>query len=326
MMKKIIIPALLILGMHSVSYAAINEVVKEASGSGSTQHQAVSEALLVAVQSVNGASVAQRVDMNEIVNVSMSNQHFSTSNQTTPVYSVQNPTAGSVTKFQVLSVSGSKGSYRARVRAHVAQFESTKQDQYQRRIAVLPFQFKNQTIAKVGIPASDFSIDMAESLGNLLAQNTQLSLVDRHYIEEMALEKAFLNWDGAPVELARIGQKVGADLLVVGRINELSSAGQERMYGMQAGAAEVRIMWRVIEANTGKVITSGNFNRVLSQNKFQNILNNQLDDSRAEVIAQGLSHEVLAGLKLQPDIRQVVSEYTPTYDVTPGSSEQPVKW
>ena len=313
-------------GMHSVSYAAIKEVVKEASGSGSTQHQAVSEALLVAVQSVNGASVAQRVDMNEIVNLSMSNQHFSASSQTTPVYSVHNPTAGSVTKFQVLSVSGSKGNYRARVRAHVAQFESTKQDQHQRRIAVLPFQVKNQTTAKRGVPASDFSIDLAESIGNQLAQNAQLSLVDRHYLEEMHSENMFLSWDGAPAELARIGQKVGADLLLVGRINELSSAGQERMYGMQAGADQVRIMWRVIEANTGKVITSGNFNRVLSQNKFQNILNSQLDDSSAEVIAQGLSYEVLVGLKLQPNNRQMTSEYTPTYDMTPGSSERPVKW
>lgn len=65
-----------------------------------------------------------------------------------------------------------------------------------------------------------------------LAQSGQLSLLDRHYLSEMQSENEFLQWDGAPQELARIGQKVGADYLLVGRINDISAAsGQQRCTG-----------------------------------------------------------------------------------------------
>lgn len=328
-MKKILLTALIAGCMSSSTFAALKEVVKEASGSGVSQHQAISEALLVAVQSVNGATISSRVDLEETVNISMSNNHWSYSGKVSPVFSVASVGSGSVTKFQVLSISGSKNNYRARVRAHVVQYESSVHDQHLRRIAVLPFQFyeKNNRSAS-NSSADEFSSELADLLGNYLSQSGQLSLVDRHYIDEMQFENAFLLWDGAPHEMARIGQKVGADYLLVGRLNELSAANAQQMYGMNQGSEQVRLTWRVIEANTSKVVASGVFNRTLPKNSVQNILNDTLNDSSAEKIAQGLSQEVLVGLKLTPstsyDLQNAV--FTPTYDMTPGSSEQPIKW
>lgn len=108
MMNKIFL-ALLLAGYATTSaFAALKEVVKEASGSGATQHQAISEALLVAVQSVNGATVSSRVDYETTVNMSVSNNKWSYSGKVSPVFSVDNTGSGSVTKFQVLSVTGSK--------------------------------------------------------------------------------------------------------------------------------------------------------------------------------------------------------------------------
>ncbi len=329
MMKKIILSALLTAGLCSSAFAALKEVVKEASGSGETQHQAISEALLIAVQSVNGATVSPRADLEETVNMSMSGNNWSYSGKVSPVFSVNSVGSGSVTKFQVLSVTGSKNNYRARVRAHVVQYESTVQDQHLRRIAVLPFQFyeKNNRSAQSD-SAGEFSEELADALGNSLAQSGQLSLLDRHYIDEMQYENAFLQWDGAPHEMARIGQKVGADYLLVGRINDLSAASSQQMYGLNQGAEQVRLTWRVIEANTSKVVASGTFNRALPKNSVQNLLNNNLDNSSAETLAQNLSQEILVGLKLQPNgnYGSQGSSFTPTYDMTPGSSEQPIKW
>ena len=60
---------------------------------------------------------------------------------------------------------------------------------------------------------------------------------------------------------------------------------------------------------------------------MQNLLNNSLNDSSADKIAQGLSQEVLAGLKLQPASYQSQNAgFSPTYEMTPGSSEKPVQW
>ena len=321
--------ALFLAGCATTSaFAALKEVVKEASGSGATQHQAISEALLVAVQSVNGATVSSRVDYEETVNMSVSNNKWSYSDKVSPVFSVDNTGSGSVTKFQVLSVSGSKNNYRAKVRAHVVQFESSVQDQHLRRIAVLPFQFyeKNNRSAKVD-SADDFASELSDQLGIYLAQTGQLSLVDRHYLSEMQSENEFLYWDGAPQELARIGQKVGADYLLVGRINDVSVANGQHMYGMNQGSDQVRLTWRVIEANTSKVVAAGTFNRVIEDNVIQNMLNNSLNDSSTDKIAQSLSQEVLVGMKLQPaSYQNQDAGFTPTYDMTPGSSEKPIKW
>nr|WP_252725654.1 CsgG/HfaB family protein [Acinetobacter defluvii] len=329
MMKKIVFSALLAVGVCSSAFAALKEVVKEASGSGATQHQAISEALLVAVQSVNGATVSPRADLEETVNMSMSGNNWNYSGKVSPVFSVDSVGSGSVTKFQVLSVSGSKNNYRARVRAHVVQYQSTVQDQHLRRIAVLPFQFYEKNNRSVQADsAGEFSEELADALGNYLAQSGQLSLLDRHYIDEMQYENAFLQWDGAPHEMARIGQKVGADYLLVGRINDLSAASSQHMYGLNQGAEQVRLTWRVIEANTSKVVASGTFNRALPKNSVQNLLNNTLDNSSAETLAQNLSQEILVGLKLQPNANygSQGSNFTPTYDMTPGSSEKPIKW
>lgn len=161
-----------------------------------------------------------------------------------------------------------------------------------------------------------------------MAQSGQLSVVDRHYIDEMQFENDFLYWDGAPHELARIGQKVGADYLLVGRINDLSVASGQQMYGLNAGAEQVRLTWRVIEANTSKVVAAGTFNRTLSNLMTQNLLNNSLNDSTADKIAQSLNPEILQGLKLQP-VQSSSSQFydtSPGYEMTPGSSDQPVKW
>lgn len=330
MMKKILLTAILASVLSSNAFAALKEVVKEATGSGATQHQAISEALLIAVQSVNGATVSPRADIEETVEMSVSNNQWKYSGKVSPVFSVDSSGSGSVTKFQVLSVTGSKNNYRAKVRAHVVQFQSTVQDQHLRRIAVLPFQFaeKNNRSAATD-SAGEFSVELADVLGNYLAQSGQLSLVDRHYLEEMMYENAFLQWDGAPQEMARIGQKVGADYLLVGRINSLSAANSNQMYGLNKGSEQIRLTWRVIEANTSKVVASGTFNRALNNSSFQNMLNNNLDENSAEKVAQGLSQEVLAGLKLQPSAGSYAnqgSSFTPTYDMTPGSSEKPIKW
>ncbi len=330
MMKKILFAAILAGVWSSSAFAALKEVVKEATGSGATQHQAISEALLIAVQSVNGATVSPRADIEETVEISVTNNQWRYSGKVSPVFSVDSIGSGSVTKFQVLSVSGSKNNYRAKVRAHVVQFESAVNDQHLRRIAVLPFQFaeRNNRSASAN-SAGEFSDELADVLGNYLSQSGQLSLVDRHYIEEMQYENAFLQWDGAPQEMARIGQKVGADYLLVGRINNLSAANSKHMYGLNADSEQVRLTWRVIEANTSKVVAAGSFNRALGNNAIQNMLNNNLEENSAEKVAQALSQEILTGLKLQPasgSYGSPGSSFTPTYDMTPGSSEKPIKW
>jgi hypothetical protein len=141
MMKSLLCAALFCLTTIHSANAALQEVMKEATGSGPTQQQAIAEALLIAAQSVNGTSVSSRTDLAEEVNMVVSNNHWSYQGKTSPVFSVETQGTNAINRFQVLSVSGSGKNYRAKVRAYVSKFQSSVADQHLRRIAVMPFQY-----------------------------------------------------------------------------------------------------------------------------------------------------------------------------------------
>jgi curli biogenesis system outer membrane secretion channel CsgG len=321
-MKKMILALALLLGWMSLSFAGIKEVVQEASGNGPTQQQAIAEALLTAVQAVNGTGVSSRVDYEETVAMSIKGNQWSYSSKSSPVFSVETSGSGSVSRFQVLSLTGSKDNYRARIRAYVNKFESTVQDQHLKRIAILPFRLTGNTEY-----SDDFSMELSDLLGTYITQSEQLSVLDRQYLEEMQYENDVLYWDGAPQELARIGQKVGVDYLVVGKITQLAPASGSSMYGLNKDAQQVRLTWRVIEANTSKTVAAGTLNKAVSTFSGQNLITGA-SNSTADMVAQAVYQDIMVGLKLKTpaEISQGSADTAPGYAMTPGSSDQPIRW
>ena len=143
----------------------------------------------------------------------------------------------------------------------------------------------------------------------------------------MQYENDVLNWDGAPQELARIGQKVGADYLVVGKITQLASASNSSMYGLNKNAQQVRLTWRVIEANTSKTVAAGAVNKTVSQFSGQNLVSGA-SSTTADMVAQVVYQDIMVGLKLKTkgEISQGVVDTAPGYAMTPGSSDKPIQW
>lgn len=329
-MKKIFYIAVLALTMNS-AHAAIQEVMKEATGSGPTQQQAIAEALLTAAQSVNGTHVSPRVDMSSEVSMVVTNNGWSYQGKSSPVFSVNTESSGSISRFQVLSISGSGKNYKAKVRAYIAKFQSVIADSNQRRMAVLPFQVVDSGFDLAGAATpNEFATEVADQIGTQLVNSHQLSLLSRDFIGEMATENAFLQWDGSPTEMARLGQKVGADYILVGRISEARSVEGRSLYGMTSGQRDsIRLSWRVIEANTGKIAAAGSVNQ-LQRQTTGSLVNDSVPASTADLVADQVSNEVLVGLSLKPKTSKSsqTAELPPLSDadLTPGSSEKPVKW
>jgi len=321
-MKKIIFTLSLVLGCITSSFAGVKEVIQDASGSGPTQQQAVAEALLIAVQAVNGTGVSSRVDYEETVAMSINRNQWSYSSKTSPVFSVETSGSGSVSRFQVLSLTGSKNNYHARVRAYVNKFESAVQDRHLKIIAILPFRLTSNTEG-----SDDFRMELSDLVGTYITQSGQLSVLDRQYLEEMQYENDVLNWDGAPQELARIGQKVGVDYLVVGKITQLAPASASSMYGLNKDAQQVRLTWRVIEANTSKTVAAGAVNKTISTFSGQNLVTGA-SNTAADMVAQAVYQDLMVGLKLKnrAEISQSSVDPSPGYAMTPGSSEEPIRW
>lgn len=319
-MNKYIYAFFIILGLNiSPTFAALKEVVKDVTGTGPTQQQAIAQALLTAVQSVNGTSVSSRVDYQSTVSMNISRSSWNYSSQVSPVFSVDTTGSGSVNRYQVLSLSGAANNYHAKVRVYVNKFQSNVQDQHMSRIAVLPFR-----VTRGAGYDDDFSTELADLIGTHITQSGKLSVLDRQYFSEMQQENNVLNWDGAPQELARLGQKVGVDYLVVGKITQIGAAAQS-MYGLNDNAQQVHLTWRVIEANTSKVVAAGTMNKTFS-GAAQNLVSGQ-QNTTADLVAQDLYQEILVGLKLQTGkINSGSVDTSPGYEMTPGSSDKPVQW
>ncbi len=331
-MKKIL-AALALSLLAGSSFAGVQEVMKEATGSGPSREQAIASALLIAAQSVNGTTVSPRVDMAEEVHMVMSQNSWTYVGKSSPVFSVDTSGGGAISRFQVLSISGSGKNYSAKVRAYVARFQSVIADNHLRRMAVMPFQIVSSGFGLEGTTARDFSSEVADLVGTQLVNSKQLSLVSRDFINEMAYENEFLQWDGAPTEMARIAQKVGADYILVGRFSEARTVQGRSYYGAAPAQREaIRLNWRVIEVNTGKIAAAGTVNQLQRPQVYASLVNEENPPSVAEVLSQQISNEVLNGLSLQANVparqTQPPQPTTPLDDsnLTPGSSEKPLKW
>ncbi|XID74635.1 CsgG/HfaB family protein [Alkanindiges sp. WGS2144] len=330
-MKKIVCGVLLALAAFP-ALATIQEVMQEATGSGSTRQQAIAEALLTAAQSVNGTVVSPGMDMAEQVSMVVTNNGWNYQSKSSPVFSVNTQTNGTISRFQVLSVSGSGKSYTARVRAYIPKYQSSVADSHLRRMAVMPFQVMSAKFDLAnGDDADDFVTELADLIGTQLTNSRQLSLLSRDYIGEMAYENAFLQWDGSPAEMARIGQKVGADYILVGRISEARTVQGRSFYGaIPAERESIRLNWRVIEVNTGKIAAAGTVNQ-LQRQQMASLIHDDSPATVAELVADQVSNEVLSGLSLQVRSTAPVVSNAPLpplsdADLTPGSSEKPVQW
>ena len=120
---------------------------------------------------------------------------------------------------------------------------------------------------------------------------------------------------------------------VVGRINEAKAVQGRSFYGaVNAEQQSIRLNWRVIEVNTGKVAAAGTINQQQRQS-LGDMINNSQSTTSSDLLAQQVTNDVLNGLSLTPvsysqqNTAQIESsEPLSDADLTPGSSEKPVRW
>jgi len=140
---------------------------------------------------------------------------------TKPVQDVYTESRGFVRSYQVLEQRATDKSVYVRIRALVPSFESAISDAGKKRIAVLPFRVTpdGYRLADHG-NAMAFSQRLADHLVTQMSKQQDVVVVNRDFFAELGLEKAVLGADAAPEELTKLGASVGADFLLVGRVQE----------------------------------------------------------------------------------------------------------
>lgn len=322
---------MLVLGMLSATaFAATSDVTRETEGYGATQQEAVTNALVEAVRQVRGSAAGVDRSVEETMAVVAGAGGAIIEKTTKPVADVYTTSRGFVRSYEVLEQRATDKGVYVRIRAVVPSFESAISDAGKQRVAVLPFRVTAAgfRLADHGDPVA-FSQRLADRLVSEMAQQPDVVLVNRDFFAELGLEKAVLGADAAPEELTKLGASVGADFLLVGRIQEARTEVEEGAYGGKPKKIdEIRLSWRMIEAATGKLLRAGDIS-------FDNVRKDKnpyswkkRDDFEAGVLFAALARNVAAaamdrGTQATPVVAP--ADAVPA-ELTPGSSDKPLTW
>lgn len=310
--------------------AGTTEVTRDAEGYGATQAEALTNALADAVAQVRGAAAGMDRTVKETLQTIAGDSAVIVTKTSEPVQDVFAVSRGYVRSYQVLESNKTDKGFYVRIRAVVPEFKSAISDDGKKRVAVLPFRVTLDGYSLVDHgDAVAFSQRLADKLVSKLANDKDVVVINRDFFAEIGLEKAVLGADAAPEELSKLGASVGADFLLVGRVQEARTEVLAGAYGGKATKTdEVRLSWRMVEAATGKLLGAGDvsFDNVRKPKNAYSWRKN--DEFEKGALFAALADKVaLAALaRPEPVATPVAKPELPPVELTPGSSDKPMKW
>ena len=236
-------------------YGATESISVDANGSGATVNQAIDVALRNAIAQVNGAAVAAQVATT--THEESGNKGYSQNE------SFQGRTAlstkGLVKSYEVINKqqrSDLGNVWEVTIRAAIIKYVVSPQSN-RKRIAVLPLRYG------VGVEQSaeseQFNSLATAAVVDYLTQTRKFAVVDRDFSKDIGQElKSLKAGDVRIEEMAKLGNRLSADLLVVGTLETASqSTTQTKLHlsgkEITSKIAETWIAYRVIDVATRQV-------------------------------------------------------------------------
>ena len=260
---------------HTLS-AEITYREVETQGSGKDLGEAVTNALVEAVGMVNGRSIESQKSLKQVeatANVNGSEAYFSSE---AFMSAVKSATKGTVAEYRIISKSEEAGKRVVVVRAKIAKLKLSASAN-RKRIAVFPLRVGNKTF-RVGNAVGDkerISRLFSQGISTNLVQSRRFTVLDREYILEQLAEKAnIISGDVKNEEMARLGQELVADMILVGTIED---------FGVETKTIRMQLSNRTVTTQSAFV----NFGyRVLDiatkQIRFADVMELKLDPSELQ--------------------------------------------
>lgn len=220
-MKKILVAISVFVFMHAGFLFAqnIQEKIIITTGLGVTEKEAVQDALVSAIGQVRGMAIKSNETMS-IHNVVFNNTEKSTTELKSKIKTL---TKGIVSKFDLLDSQKDKdGVYKVKIQAVIPFYDAGEQI-HRLRLAVIPIKVSNKVNNKQA--ADKYGEDWINRLEEGLVQSRRFAMLDRKYIDDTNQEiNQYLNNDFKIEELARLGQRVGTDYLVISEVRKYNVA------------------------------------------------------------------------------------------------------
>lgn len=266
-MKKIL--GFLILLVSLPAWAATSTTSARGEGFGNTADLAVGNALVEAVRQAGGVTVALdptfRREIHEFV-MQQKGDAVVWESQTTSVPEPQVPTLGNVKSYKIVSVDRQDEKlWRAVVEAEVLVYKSVLGDRTNLpSIAVETFASAKThfNLNKSKVLADSVLPRLRVDLIDALTQSGRFRVLDRDFNAAIARENEVLQGTLDPVEKAKQARELGADMIVVGLVEDFSvGTGKRAFYGARFSdfRPRFRVRYRVIETATREVVWSSTF-------------------------------------------------------------------
>jgi curli biogenesis system outer membrane secretion channel CsgG len=253
-------PKLLMLFLMMLVATAVRAapVQVNAEGSGKTREEAVSQAIVSAIEQVTGVSIKAGTALRTEMTAAASGDQMAVTLSQQTQTEVQRQSGGIVSSYSILDVSESDGVQTAHVSVTIEVFTAKGLgNDTRRRIAVATFV---TTGAQPGATAEL----LRDRITAHLTQARRFAVVDRSQDNAYAHEMQLLQSGDAPLtERARLGQVIGADYIVTGKLRQTAATRSDRVIGITgeivtnttAGSAEAD--FQVIEIATRQIKWAG---------------------------------------------------------------------
>ncbi|WP_031484936.1 CsgG/HfaB family protein [Maridesulfovibrio frigidus] len=264
LLQLLFIPLVTFCLSTSIAFAKLNYVTVEGHGTGVTPKEAVQSALVDALGKVNGMQMASRertaMSSVKVTAEVQGKQGVAELNSEEFQQEIQTATKGLIKSYEVVSIKPDEytaGLLAVDLKATVIKYAKSKQAN-RNRIAVLPFRVDNAN----DVTQTTFAKNLCQGLVGYLTQTRRFAVLDRDFQDESNGELNSLKSADVPMEeMARLGNRLGADFIVVGQINkavskqwnkEMKSTGKKFPMS-RYGAA---LSYRVMDVATGQIMFS----------------------------------------------------------------------
>ena len=264
---------LLLIFVFAGNIPANTEIVKvEVEGIAESLQLAIDRALTEAMGRVNGRSIESEVLSKTSETLSVKNQTEDYLSSTEYQEKIKSKTKGVVESYNLISSEQlEKNVYKVVLSVSIIKFKASKSSN-RKRIAVLPLRARGGCcqVGTTNINGQSFSEELTAAISSYLVQTRKFTVLDRQYESETNTEQAKLSSDEVPItELAKLGQELVADYVLVGTINNLFLREQQRQMStvdrtITTIVGNAAVSYRIIDVPTGQIKFSQTLNKNLN--------------------------------------------------------------
>ena len=283
MLRNAFILVLLVFCLSIEAFSAgIEYVTVKTEGTGSTLGGAIGSALKEAITQVNGAQMAATSFTSETMAAVDSQNEISFASASVSSEQISAQTKGVVREYRILNKAKDGNIWNVSVDVTIAKYSRSEQAK-RTRATVIPFRLTNQS-------QSMFRDTFTQSLTSQLTQSRKFAVLDRQYSAEQDAELSRLNGADVPVEeMAKLGNKLGTDLLIVGTIDDASVATHSVTIAsvnktLETSQSNVRVSYRVIDAPTGQIKFSDTWTRSQEGNAVGGMAEHAAEDIARKIM------------------------------------------